>query len=53
MNEYDEYDMVYYCDDIPYTGASVHRKPSRYEMDTMTPAEIDAYIHNEEWRYQE
>ena len=50
MNEYDEYD---YCDDIPHTGANIHRKPSRYEMDTMTPTEIDAYIHNEEWRYQE
>ena len=43
MNEYDEYDVVYYCDDYPSTGAHPYRKPSRYDLDTMTPAEIEAY----------
>ena len=36
MNEYDEYD---YCDDIPHVGACPRRKPSHYDLDTMTPAE--------------
>ena len=42
MNEYDEYD---YCDDIPHVGACPRRKPSHYDLDTMTPAEIEAYEH--------
>lgn len=43
MNEYDDYDVVYYCDDIPQIGGCAHRKPTRYELDTLTPAEIEAY----------
>ena len=47
MNEYDEYDVVYYCDDIPQIGAYPRRKPSRYDLDTMTPAEIEIYDYYE------
>jgi len=51
MNEYDEYDIVYYCDDYPNTGAHPRRKPSRYDLDTLTPAEIEAYDYYEYNRF--
>ena len=47
MNEYDEYDVVYYCDDLPRPKTYPRRKLSRYDLDTMTPAEIEAYDYYE------
>ena len=51
MNEYDEYDTVYYDndndDDIPRLRTYIRRKPSRYDLDTLTPAEIEAYDYYE------
>lgn len=40
-----EYDTVYDIDEIPQVGGGGHRKVTRYDLDTMTPAEIDAYVH--------
>jgi len=51
MNEYDDYDVVYYCDDTPQIGGCAHRKPTRYDLDTMTPAEIEAYGRYDEYRF--
>lgn len=48
MNEYDEYDVVYYDDDdFPRPRTYPRRKLSRYDLDTMTPAEIEAYDYYE------
>ena len=53
MYEYEDFDPVFDYDEIPHTGVSMRRKPTRYEMDTMTPAEIDAYTRCDEYRYSD
>ncbi len=53
MSEYNEYDVVYYSNETPQIGGNHNRKPSRYEMDAMTPSEIDAYVKYDEYRYQD
>lgn len=51
MYEYDDFDPVFDVDEIPQIGSSMRRKPTRYDLDTMTPAEIEAYAHFDEYQF--
>lgn len=49
MYEYEDFDPVYDCNEIPQCGVSMRHKPSRYDMDTMTPSEIEAYTRYDDY----
>ena len=49
MYEYEDFDPVYDYNEVPEVGARTRRTPSRYDIDSMTPAEIEAYGRIDEY----